>query len=48
MVARMPRRLQELVGYGIYNGLIGHIDKQVPSRLLLDAESDPRLLWDLA
>ena len=43
-----PPRLQELCGFGIYNGLIGHIDKQVPSRLLLDAESDPRLLWDLA
>ena len=41
-------RLQELCGFGIYHGLIGHIDKQVPSRLLLEAKSDPRLLWDLA
>ena len=47
-VRRFPPRLQELCGFGIYNGLIGHIDKQLPSRLLLDAESDPRLLWDLA
>jgi ectoine hydroxylase-related dioxygenase (phytanoyl-CoA dioxygenase family) len=47
-VARFPPRLQELVGYGIYRGLIGHIDKQVPSRLLLGSEADPRLLWDLA
>ncbi len=47
-VRRFPPRLQELCGFGIYNGLIGHIDKQVPSRLLLDAETDPRLLWDLA
>ena len=47
-VRQFPPRLQELCGFGIYNGLIGHIDKQVPSRLLLDAESDPRLLWDLA
>jgi len=47
-IRRFPPRLQELCGFGIYNGLIGHIDKQVPSRLLLDAETDPRLLWDLA
>src|SRR5664279_1326300 len=30
LVATFPARLQELVGYGIYRGLIGHIDKQVP------------------
>ena len=47
-VARFPRRLQELVGYGIYRGLIGHIDKQVPANVLLDAGADPTLLWDLA
>src|SRR4030095_10853761 len=29
----LPRRPQ-LVGYGVYNGLIGHIDKQRPERLL--------------
>jgi ectoine hydroxylase-related dioxygenase (phytanoyl-CoA dioxygenase family) len=39
-------RLQELVGYGIYNGLIGHIDKQVPATLLLDTEVDSGLVWD--
>src|ERR1700722_17248242 len=33
-VARMPGRLQELVGYGIYRGLIGHIDKHSPANLL--------------
>ncbi|MEN8159506.1 MAG: phytanoyl-CoA dioxygenase family protein [Myxococcota bacterium] len=27
-------RLQELVGYGVYQGLIGHIDKQSPLALL--------------
>jgi ectoine hydroxylase-related dioxygenase (phytanoyl-CoA dioxygenase family) len=27
-------RLQELVGYGIYQGLIGHIDKRPPAALL--------------
>ncbi len=47
-VAGFPRRLQELVGYGIYRGLIGHVDKQVPANLLLGSDTDPTLLWDLA
>lgn len=34
LVRRFPRRLQELVGYGIYQGLIGHIDKRSPADLL--------------
>lgn len=29
-------RLKELVGYGTYNGLIGHIDKSNPIKLLRD------------
>ena len=29
-----PRRLRELVGYGVYTGLIGHIDKHDPAELL--------------
>ena len=41
-----PPRLQELCGFGIYRGLIGHIDKQLPGRLLLDSGADDRLLWD--
>jgi ectoine hydroxylase-related dioxygenase (phytanoyl-CoA dioxygenase family) len=47
-VARFPHRLQELVGYGIYRGLIGHIDKKVPADVLLASDTDTRLLWDLA
>jgi len=31
---RFSPRLRELVGYGIYNGLIGHIDKRSPADLL--------------
>lgn len=27
-------RLQELMGYGVYQGLIGHIDKQSPAQIL--------------
>jgi ectoine hydroxylase-related dioxygenase (phytanoyl-CoA dioxygenase family) len=47
-VRAFPPRLQELVGYGIFSGLIGHIDKQVPANLLLQADRDPHLLWDYA
>ena len=43
---RFPRRLQELVGYGIYNGLIGHIDKTLPAALLLSDESQTSMIWD--
>jgi len=46
-VRRMPRRLQELVGYGIYNGLIGHIDKQSPASVLLaPGDSGKGMVWD--
>jgi ectoine hydroxylase-related dioxygenase (phytanoyl-CoA dioxygenase family) len=48
MAKRFPRRLQELVGYSIYNGLIGHIDKQHPGKLLLGSDEDAFLLWDYA
>ena len=48
-VARMPRRLQELVGYGIYSGLIGHIDKQSPGDLLakVAAGTESPMVWDV-
>jgi ectoine hydroxylase-related dioxygenase (phytanoyl-CoA dioxygenase family) len=45
---RFPRRLQELVGYGIYNGLIGHIDKTLPAALLLDDDTEGSMIWDSA
>jgi len=45
---RFPRRLQELCGYSIYNGLIGHIDKQHPGNLLLGTDEDAPLVWDYA
>lgn len=38
-------RLRELVGYGVYKGLIGHIDKRSPAELLGDGE-DFRSIWD--
>lgn len=46
LVAGFDRRLQELVGYGLYNGLIGHIDKKAPVDLL-DGTGRTQLVWDL-
>lgn len=38
-------RLQELVGYGVYRGLIGHIDKNSPASRLT-GEGGFRSIWD--
>lgn len=46
IVRTFPKRLQELVGYGIYTGLIGHIDKQSPRKLLADAAEEGGMIWD--
>jgi ectoine hydroxylase-related dioxygenase (phytanoyl-CoA dioxygenase family) len=45
LVRTFPRRLQELVGYGIYNGLIGHIDKRAPADLLAGGDTSS-MVWD--
>jgi len=42
------RRLQELVGYSVYNGLIGHIDKQHPGKVVLGDDRDNFMVWDYA
>ena len=47
LVRRFPPRLQELVGYGIYHGLIGHIDKKPPSVLLGEGPTSG-MIWDAA
>lgn len=39
-------RLRELAGYGIYHGLIGHIDKHDPAEMLGDAPTADRMVWD--
>jgi ectoine hydroxylase-related dioxygenase (phytanoyl-CoA dioxygenase family) len=39
-------RLQELCGFSIYRGLMGHIDKQDPRRAVLGVEGDTSLVWD--
>jgi ectoine hydroxylase-related dioxygenase (phytanoyl-CoA dioxygenase family) len=41
-----PPRLQELMGYGVYRGLIGHIEKQSPAQLL-NGSGEFRSIWDV-
>jgi ectoine hydroxylase-related dioxygenase (phytanoyl-CoA dioxygenase family) len=43
---RFSQRLRELVGYGVYNGLIGHINKTNPARLLDENAEDRGMIWD--
>ena len=45
IASRFDKRLKRLCGYGIYNGLVGHIDKTDPIDLLGDAVSES-VLWD--
>jgi ectoine hydroxylase-related dioxygenase (phytanoyl-CoA dioxygenase family) len=47
LVKQFPRRLQELVGYSVYNGLIGHIDKQHPAKYVLTENEGVDMVWDL-
>jgi ectoine hydroxylase-related dioxygenase (phytanoyl-CoA dioxygenase family) len=44
-VAReFPRRLQELIGYGVFRGLMGHVEKQDPG-VLLDPAIESKMIW---
>ena len=45
-VATFEPRLQELCGFGVYKGLIGHIDKRSPAQRLLDPATRGGMLWD--
>jgi ectoine hydroxylase-related dioxygenase (phytanoyl-CoA dioxygenase family) len=55
VAATFDFRLRELVGYGIYHGLIGHIDKRNPAALLGPAPGDQTrdggpgggMVWDV-
>ena len=38
-------RLRQLVGYGTYNMLIGHINKRSPEQALLGS-GDNKIVWD--
>ena len=41
-----PPRLLELMGYGIYRGLIGHIDKRPPSEVVLGRSITSPIVWE--
>ncbi len=45
LVKSFPPRLQELIGYGVYQGLIGHIDKKSPAQLL-NGGGDFQSIWN--
>jgi ectoine hydroxylase-related dioxygenase (phytanoyl-CoA dioxygenase family) len=46
-VATFEPRLRELVGYGVYNFLIGHINKHSPAELLLrDGDTSSKIIWE--
>ena len=40
-------RLQELCGYSVYRGLIGHIDKRHPAEIAFASQTEAGLAWDL-
>ena len=46
MVRSFEPALQELCGFGVYKGLIGHIDRQTPAQRLLDPSTPTTMLWD--
>ncbi|HVT65831.1 MAG TPA: phytanoyl-CoA dioxygenase family protein [Mycobacteriales bacterium] len=47
LARKFPTRLQQLLGYDVYNGLIGHIDKQRPLDLLMSDGTLSPMVWDL-
>jgi ectoine hydroxylase-related dioxygenase (phytanoyl-CoA dioxygenase family) len=47
LVKTFPRRLQELIGYSVYNGLVGHIDKKHPAQVVLAEDERVDMVWDL-
>ncbi len=46
LVRTFEPALQELCGFGVFRGLIGHIDRQSPAQRLLDPDSAITMLWD--
>ena len=43
-VAQLPERLHRMVGYGVYRGLIGHVD-QVDPTTWFDPSAATTLVW---
>jgi ectoine hydroxylase-related dioxygenase (phytanoyl-CoA dioxygenase family) len=46
VAATFSPRLRQLCGYGIYNMLIGHINKRDPAEILGDAPHASSMIWD--
>jgi ectoine hydroxylase-related dioxygenase (phytanoyl-CoA dioxygenase family) len=52
IAARFEPRLRELVGYSVYNALVGHINKHSPVEILdaiddsSNGDSDLSMVWD--
>lgn len=44
MVATFDRRLQQMLGWGVYRGLMGHTDQRDPGQLL-DPDVETDLVW---
>lgn len=45
LVRTFSPRLQELIGYGVYRGLVGHIEKKTPAQILTGT-GDFAAIWD--
>jgi ectoine hydroxylase-related dioxygenase (phytanoyl-CoA dioxygenase family) len=46
VAAGFSPRLRQLCGYGVYNGLIGHIDKHSPVEMLGEPPAEDQMVWD--
>jgi ectoine hydroxylase-related dioxygenase (phytanoyl-CoA dioxygenase family) len=44
IAATYPRRLQQMLGYGVYRGLMGHVDQQDPG-VFLDPDVPTDMIW---
>ena len=44
-VATYPRRLQELIGYGMYKNVMGHVNREHPLTLL-GQDVEPDMVWE--
>jgi ectoine hydroxylase-related dioxygenase (phytanoyl-CoA dioxygenase family) len=44
LAATFPRRLQQMLGYGVYRGLMGHVEQQDPG-VFLDPDVETDMVW---
>jgi ectoine hydroxylase-related dioxygenase (phytanoyl-CoA dioxygenase family) len=44
LAATFPRRLQQMLGYGVYRGLMGHVEQHDPG-VLLDPDVETDMIW---